>query len=98
MTALAPMMSVDIHLPRRRVPDDRSVKIVVELPPAVHRDLIAYAEVFVRAHGQTVELAKLVPLMLAGSWRRISILPACSGPKAAGPTTENDLNEEGKAK
>jgi hypothetical protein len=45
--------------------DDRPVKITVELPAAVHRDLIAYAEVFAREHGQTVEPVKLVPLMLA---------------------------------
>jgi hypothetical protein len=45
--------------------DDRPVKITAELPAAVHRDLVAYAEVFAREHGQAVEPAKLVPLMLA---------------------------------
>jgi hypothetical protein len=45
--------------------DDRPVKITVELPAAVHRNLVAYAEVFAREHAQTVEPAKLVPLMLA---------------------------------
>jgi hypothetical protein len=45
--------------------DDRPVKITVELPAAVHRDLVAYAEVFAQEHGQTIEPAKLVPLMLA---------------------------------
>jgi hypothetical protein len=45
--------------------DDRPVKITVELPAAVHRDLVAYVEVFAQEHGQTVEAAKLVPLMLA---------------------------------
>jgi hypothetical protein len=45
--------------------DDRPVKITVELPAAVHRDLVAYVEVFAQEHGQTVEPAKLVPLMLA---------------------------------
>lgn len=45
--------------------DDRPVKITVELPASVRRDLVAYAEVFAREHGQAVEPAKLVPLMLA---------------------------------
>jgi hypothetical protein len=45
--------------------DDRPVKITVELPAAVHRDLIAYAGVFAQEHGQTVEPVKLVPVMLA---------------------------------
>jgi hypothetical protein len=45
--------------------DDRPVKITVELPAAVYRDLVVYAEVFAQEHSQTVEPAKLVPLMLA---------------------------------
>jgi hypothetical protein len=45
--------------------DDKPVKITVELPAAVNRDLVAYAEVFSQEHRQTVEPAKLVPLMLA---------------------------------
>jgi hypothetical protein len=47
------------------IPDDRPVKLTVELPAAVHRDLVAYAEVFAQEHGQRVEPAKLVPSMLA---------------------------------
>jgi len=47
------------------IPDDRPVKLAVELPGAVHRDLVAYAEVFAQEHGQQVEPAKLVPSMLA---------------------------------
>ena len=47
------------------IPDDRPVKLTVELPAAVHRDLVAYAEVFAQEHGQTVEPVKLVPSMLA---------------------------------
>ena len=47
------------------IPDDRPVKLTVELPGAVHRDLVAYAEVFAQEHGQKVEPAKLVPSMLA---------------------------------
>lgn len=44
--------------------DDRPVKITIELPAAVHRDLVAYRGV-AQEHGQTVEPAKLVPLMAA---------------------------------
>jgi hypothetical protein len=47
------------------VPDDRPVKVTVELPAAVHRDLSAYADVLGRQNGQKVEPAKLVAPMLA---------------------------------
>ncbi|RWO70200.1 MAG: DUF2274 domain-containing protein [Mesorhizobium sp.] len=48
------------------IPDDRPVKITVELPAAVHRDLVAYAKVLGRETGQTVaDPAKLVAPMLA---------------------------------
>ena len=47
------------------VPDDKPVKLSVELPAAVHRDLMAYAEVLGRVSGQAVEPAKLVAPMLA---------------------------------
>ncbi|NJO34969.1 MAG: DUF2274 domain-containing protein [Rhodospirillales bacterium] len=45
--------------------DDRPVKLTVELPAAVHRDLIAYAEVLGRQTGQKVdEPAKLIAPMV----------------------------------
>jgi hypothetical protein len=47
------------------IPDDRPVKLTVELPAAVHRDLIAYAEVLGRETGQQLEPAKLIGPMLA---------------------------------
>ena len=47
------------------IPDDRPVKLTIELPGAVHRDLVAYAEVFAQEHGQKIEPAKLAPSMLA---------------------------------
>lgn len=47
------------------VPDDKPMRLTVELPAAVHRDLIAYAEVLGRETGQTVEPGKLVAPMLA---------------------------------
>jgi hypothetical protein len=47
------------------VPDDKPVRLTIELPAHVHRDLIAYAEVLQRESGQTLEPAKLIAPMLA---------------------------------
>jgi hypothetical protein len=46
------------------VPDDRPVKLTVELPAVVHRDLVAYAEVLGRETGRAIEPTKLVAPML----------------------------------
>lgn len=35
--------------------DDKPVKMSVELPAAVHRDLVAYAEILGRTTGQSVQ-------------------------------------------
>jgi hypothetical protein len=46
--------------------DDKPVKLTIELPAAVHRDLVAYAEVLARETTQpTIEPAKLIAPMLA---------------------------------
>jgi hypothetical protein len=45
--------------------DDRPVKLGVELPADLHRDLVAYAEALSRETGQQVEPTKLVAPMLA---------------------------------
>jgi hypothetical protein len=45
--------------------DDRPVKLAIELPAALHRDLAAYAEVLARQTGQSVEPGKLIAPMLA---------------------------------
>ena len=48
------------------IADDRPIKLTVELPAAVHRDLIAYAEALSRETGQpTIEPTKLIAPMLA---------------------------------
>jgi hypothetical protein len=47
------------------IPDDRPVKLTVELPATVHRDLVAYAEVLAWENAQKIEPAKLVAPMLA---------------------------------
>lgn len=46
--------------------DDKPVKLTIELPATVHRDLLAYAEALARETGQlAAEPAKLVGPMLA---------------------------------
>ena len=47
--------------------DDRPVKLTIELPAQLNRDLIAYADVLGRETGQTVEPAKLIAPMLTPS-------------------------------
>jgi hypothetical protein len=47
------------------IPDDKPVKLTIELPAAVHRDLVAYSEVLGRQTGKAVDVAKLIPAMLA---------------------------------
>lgn len=47
------------------IADDRPVKLTVELPAPVHRDLLAYAEVLARETGQSIpDPLKLVSPML----------------------------------
>lgn len=48
------------------IPDDRPVKVTVELPAAVHRDLVAYAEILAKAAGDSArpDPAKLIAPML----------------------------------
>ena len=46
--------------------DDRPVKLTVELPASVHRDLVAYGEVLTRETGQSIsDPSKLIAPMLA---------------------------------
>ena len=48
------------------LPDDKSVKVTVELPATVHRDLVAYAEILARESGQPVsDPVKVIVAMLA---------------------------------
>ena len=48
------------------IADDKPVKLTVELPAAVHRDLLAYANALARESGQPiVDPLKLVAPMLA---------------------------------
>jgi hypothetical protein len=48
------------------IADDKPVKLTVELPLAVHRDLLAYAKALARETGQPIaDPLKLVAPMLA---------------------------------
>ena len=47
------------------IADERPVKLTVELPASVHRDLVAYGQLLARETGQgAVEPAKLIAPML----------------------------------
>jgi hypothetical protein len=46
--------------------DDKPVKLTIELPGAIHRDIAAYAELLAKETGHAaIEPAKLVPPMIA---------------------------------
>jgi len=48
------------------IADDKPVKLIVELPAAIHRDLVAYGDALGRETGQAaIDPAKLVGPMLA---------------------------------
>ena len=46
--------------------EDKRVKVTVELPPSVHRDLVAYAEILAAQSGQSIsDPNKLIPQIIA---------------------------------
>lgn len=47
------------------IPDEKPVRVTVDLPADLHRDLVAYAAL-VSQNGQPVEPARLVPHMIRG--------------------------------
>ena len=47
------------------LPDDKPVKVSIELPAAVHRDLLAYASALSAEANQPIDPAKLVAPMIA---------------------------------
>ncbi len=48
------------------IEDDKPVRVTMELPAALHRDLMAYADILSRETGQAaIEPAKLIAPMLA---------------------------------
>jgi hypothetical protein len=48
------------------IEDDKPVRLTIDLPAAVHRDLAVYAEALGQGAGKaTVEVVRLIPPMLA---------------------------------
>jgi len=48
------------------IDDDKPVKLTLELPASIHRDLVTYAETLARESGQpTIDPVKLIAPMLA---------------------------------
>ncbi len=47
------------------IADERPVRISIDLPAAIHRDLVAYAEVLASETGHPAEPAKLIAPMIA---------------------------------
>lgn len=47
------------------IADDKPVKVTVELPAVVHRDLVAYADLLARETGHSHEPVKLIAPMLS---------------------------------
>ena len=47
------------------IPDDKPVKVTMELPTPLHRDLVAYAEILARQTGQplTDPMKLIVPML-----------------------------------
>jgi hypothetical protein len=62
---IAPEEATLAKLKLGAIPDDKPVKLTVELSAAVHRDLVSYGQVLARETGQgAVDPAKLVTPML----------------------------------
>jgi hypothetical protein len=51
-----------------RIPDERPVKLTIEVPAPLHRKLVAYGEALARETGQAEPIppAKIAPPMIAG--------------------------------
>ena len=47
------------------IPDDKPVKLSLELPAEIHRDLVAYAEALSRQTGQKLEPMRLIAPILS---------------------------------
>lgn len=51
------------------VPDDKPVTITVKMPAAIHRDLVAYAEILARTTGPTPpDPSELIAPCSSASW------------------------------
>jgi len=46
------------------IDDDKPIRLTVSLPPALHRNLVAYSEILSKETGKPIEPAKLIAPML----------------------------------
>jgi hypothetical protein len=47
------------------IPDQKPVRLTIEVPAAVHRDLVVYSELLGQDTGTPVDVVKMIPAMLA---------------------------------
>ena len=75
------------------IEDQKPVKITIELPPGVHRDLVAYGELLSGADKTPIEPARLIAPMIARfmdsdqafkKLRNLSLVPKADEPDSAG--------------
>jgi len=60
------------------IEDDKPVRVTIDLPAALHRDLVAYAQALSSEAAQNaVDHAKLIATMLKNSRRQIAPSPHC---------------------
>lgn len=69
ISCLSPTGIKGLHVAKLKIgllPDDKPVKMTIELPALVHRDLVTYAEALARESGQSIsDPAKLIAPMLS---------------------------------
>jgi hypothetical protein len=66
------------------IANDKSVKLTVELPAAVHRDLLAYAEVLARENRTNLRPVSFMDPLPPLAADRSPCLSAPAGPPASG--------------
>jgi hypothetical protein len=70
--------SEDANMPKLKlgpITDDKPVKVTLDLPAALHRDLVAYAAALAREQGQPIpDPTKLIAPMLARFMARVADL------------------------
>ncbi|CAN5254765.1 DUF2274 domain-containing protein [soil metagenome] len=49
-----------------KLPDQRPVKLSVQITPALHQTLVAYAALYAEAYKHEARVEELIPAMLAG--------------------------------
>ena len=67
------------------IEDDKPVKLTIELPAAVHRDLGVYAEALAQGTGRDAVDPASSRRCWPGSWRPTAFSPSCAGPDQNSP-------------